>query len=144
MPGWFRDIYIGWTEGKEEPVCPLDRVIECDRDYIKGYRNKSEFTIGREFAGIGKTGEIVVGFNKGNMSKGIIYVDKPDNIQVVSEESKQVAKSIEKLVRQFNEKYGIEPYDRINNKGFWRILLHRESKKTKEAMISIIVSEVQN
>jgi len=48
---------------------------------------------------------------------------------------------METIIRSFNEKYGLEPYDRNQNEGFWRILLFRESKKTKEAMISVIVSE---
>jgi len=62
------------------PVCPLQDIIECDGDYIHGYRNKVEFTIGREFAGIGKQGEIVAGFNQGSMSKGIMYVGRPDGV----------------------------------------------------------------
>ena len=80
-------------------MCPLDGVIECDADYIKGYRNKSEFTIGREFAGIGKTGDIVVGFNKGNLAKGIVYIDSPHNIQVVSDESKEAALVMQRIAR---------------------------------------------
>ena len=71
------------------------------------------------------------------MSKGIIYVDTPENISVISDESKKAAKILESLIQEFS----IEPYDRIKNEGFWRILLWRESKKTKEAMLSVIVSD---
>ena len=36
---------------------------------------------------------------------------------------------------------GLEPFDKVTLKGFWRLLLFRESKKTKEVLISFIVSE---
>ena len=39
-----------------------------------------EFTIGRRY----EDNEICVGFNKGNMNKGIIFVDYPDNIKSIS------------------------------------------------------------
>ena len=35
----------------------------------------------------------------------------------------------------------VGPYDKRINKGFWRILLYRESKITKEVLISFVVSE---
>jgi hypothetical protein len=38
---------------------------------------------------------------------------------------------------------GLEPYDRIKNAGYWRILLYRESKKTKQVLISVVVTEGQ-
>jgi hypothetical protein len=47
-----------------------------------------EFTIGRRY----EDNAICVGFNKGNMSKGIIFVDYPDNIKAISGESIHVAK----------------------------------------------------
>lgn len=65
------------------------------------------------------------------MSKGIMYVGKPDKIKVISKESVIVAKKFEEIIKAFNQKYGFEPYDRLKNEGFWRILLYRESKKTK-------------
>lgn len=87
--------------------CELSHIIECDEQYLNGYRNKVEFTIGRRF----EDNEICVGFNKGNISKGIIYVDYPDNIKAISPESLQVAKTVEKIIKDLGE----EPYDRTNN-----------------------------
>lgn len=75
----------------------------------------------------GPPGEICVGFNRGNMSKGIIFVDKPDNIRVNSKESLIVGKTFETIVKAS----GVAPYDRMANEGFWRILLYRESRDTK-------------
>ena len=71
------------------------------------------------------------------MQKGIMLVDEPDQIKVISKESLKVAKTLESIISDS----GIDPYDRVNNKGFWRIILYRESKKTKQCVISIIVSD---
>jgi len=71
--------------------------------------------------------EIIVGFNRGNLAKGISFVDKPDEIRVNSNESLVACKRFEKIV-QHSE---MEPYDRTTNSGFWRIFLYRESKTTK-------------
>jgi len=49
-----------------------------------------KFTIGRRY----EDNEICVGFNKGNINKGIIYVDYPDNIKVISSIALWAAKNI--------------------------------------------------
>ena len=33
------------------------------------------------------------------------------------------------------------PYNKAKGKGFWRILLYRESKVTKQILISVVVSK---
>lgn len=57
----------------------------------------------------------------------MIYVDYPDNIKAISKESILVAKIMERIAKES----GLEPYDRVKNEGFWRIVLYRESKRTK-------------
>ena len=74
------------------------------------------------------------------MAQGILYVDSPDDISVIPDRSIRIAKEFEQIINDS----GIEPYDRVVNTGFWRILLYRESKKTKQCMISIIVSEKES
>ena len=69
-----------------------------------------------------------VGFNVGNLAKGIIYAGRPDNIKVISKESKIVASIMESIIIKFNKKYGFDFYNKLANKGFWRIVLYRESK----------------
>ena len=112
----------------------MSHVIECSENYLEGYRNKVEFTIGHRYE---NREEICVGFNKGNVNKGIIFVDYPDKIRVISKESLMAAKMLEAIVRES----GLEPYDKTTNQGFWRILLFRESKKTKQVLISVAVTE---
>ena len=129
-PVWYSDIE------KPDLPCELSHVIECDEDKINEYRNKVEFTIGRRY----EDNEICIGFNKGNISKGIIYVDYPDNIKAISKESIMAAKILETIVKAS----GLEPYDRMKNEGYWRIVLFRESKSTKEVLVSVVVTEGQN
>ena len=65
------------------------------------------------------------------------FVEKPDNIRVNSKECLLVAKKFEEIVRES----GLEPYDKIWNKGFWRLLIYRESQRTKQILVSIVVSK---
>jgi hypothetical protein len=78
-------------EQSESIPCELSHVIECDAEFINEYRNKVEFTIGRRY----EDNAICVGFNKGVINRGIMYVDFPDNIKVISKESIMVAKIVE-------------------------------------------------
>jgi len=74
--------------------CELSHIIECDAEHRDQYRNKVEFTIGRRYA----DDAICVGFNTGNPSKGITFVDYPDGIKTNSLESVIVAKKVQELV----------------------------------------------
>ena len=71
------------------------------------------------------------------MNKGILYVDYPDSIKAISQNSIRAAKKLETIINDTQ----IEPYDRKTNSGFWRILLYRESKKTKQVLISVVVTQ---
>jgi hypothetical protein len=68
-PAWYRDVHL-LSKEKAVAICPLEKIIECDQHFIPGYRNKVEFTIGREFKGLplqDNIGPICVGFTQGNM-----------------------------------------------------------------------------
>ena len=119
----------------------MSHIIPCDTDKLQGYRNKVEFTIGRQYAGAGKEGPLTVGFSQGNLTKGIMFTGLADNITVISKESLYVAKKVEQVVQEINQKHGIEHYSKTKNEGFWRLVLYRESKQTKQVLISVIVSE---
>lgn len=144
-PAWFRDVYLAQ---ELEPVCPLKYVIQCPPENIEGYRNKVEFTIGRRFGGFKDDtdeevlGKVCIGFNIGNLAKGIIFTEPPEDVKVISKESLIVRDMAQKLIEDSMWKYDhVGPYDKRINKGFWRILLYRESKITKEVLISFVVSE---
>ncbi|TNV80921.1 hypothetical protein FGO68_gene17410 [Halteria grandinella] len=128
LPSW----YTPSQRDKRLP-CELSHIIECPSAYRDSYRNKVEFTIGRRY----QDNAICIGFNAGNLSKGITFVDYPDGIKTNSQESVIVAKAVEKLVIES----GLEPYDKRINQGFWRLLLFRESKRTNQLLISVIVTD---
>lgn len=128
FPKW----YTNELQAVKQP-CELSHIIECEEQFRDSYRNKVEFTIGRRY----QDDAICVGFNTGNLSKGITYVDYPDGLKTNSAESVQVAKAIEALVIES----GVEPYDRRLNQGYWRLLLYRESKRTNQVLISVVVSD---
>ena len=127
---------------------PLDPEIIHAAENLDGYRNKVEFTVGRSYAPAredkegelynAETAPVVVGFNRGNLAKGISFVEKPDNIRVNSSESILVAKQFEQIVNEHPE---LEPFNKASGKGFWRILLYRESKITKQVLICVVVSK---
>ncbi len=110
---------------------------------IDKYRNKVEFTVGRTFKAstdegrLWDEGDICVGFNRGNAFKGISFVERPDAIRVNSDESLAVAKTFEQIVRDS----GVGPYDKSSNSGFWRILVVRESKVTKQILVSVVITK---
>ena len=72
-----------------------------------------------------------------------MFVGDPSEIRVISKQAKMVGQMVKKIVHKYAESDGVEPYDRISNVGFWRILLWRECKRTKEALISIVVSDIE-
>jgi len=117
-----REVYPQWYSPESRQLCQLSHIIECDEEHRNQYRNKVEFTIGRRY----QDNAVCVGFNTGNLSKGITFVDYPNEIKTNSAESIWVAKCVEEMVI----KSGVEPYDKRRNQGFWRLLLYRESKRT--------------
>ena len=73
------------------------------------------------------------------MKKGICFVERPDSIRVNSQESIIVAKQFEEIVRASPSEF--TPFDKCSGKGFWRILLYRESKVTKQVLVCVVVSK---
>lgn len=122
---------------------PLESEIIAVPTQTEHYRNKVEFTVGRAYAEstdpsrLFDEGEITVGFNRGNQYKGINFVESPDAIKVNSEASILVAKTFQDIVRQS----GLSPYEKNSNQGYWRVLVVRESKQTKEMLVSACVTK---
>ena len=78
----------------------------------KEYRNKCEFTFGKDI-----DGNPTVGFLLGLFKEGYSAVISPDSCLHVSEPAKQIAKSLEKMTRESK----LPVYDRITQQGFWRL-----------------------
>ena len=138
-PTWY-----SMLEGEKN--LPLDpQIIACE-DKLEGYRNKVEFTVGRIYEPAreghdelwNQEAPICVGFNRSNLTKGIEFVEQPDDIKVNSKESIIAAKQFEQIVKNHPD---LPPFHRSSAKGFWRILLYRESKVTKQVLICVVVSK---
>ena len=127
-PTWYANL-------AEKRIVPDTEIIHTD--VLEGYRNKVEFTVWRGYAPPRDSVEelwnaeapVNVGFNRSNLAKGISFVENGDKVKVNSVQSAYVSHIFEEIVR--NGPKELEPFDKATGKGFWRILLYRESKVTK-------------
>ncbi|XP_055625301.1 tRNA (uracil-5-)-methyltransferase homolog A [Toxorhynchites rutilus septentrionalis] len=93
-----------------------------------GYRNKCEFSIGKN-----EHGEIRVGFRVGSYSNGFLEVESPKNLKNVSDSMKYTVELFEEYVQQSKyEVYSAETY-----KGYFRQLTVRTSTDTGEIMVVV-------
>jgi hypothetical protein len=116
--------------------CDFKGILECDEEARNGYRNKVEFSISRNY----HDKKLCVGFMKCNTNKGLLYVDYPKDLPHISNYSVECAEKVQTLVREYEEKYGIQEYRTDIHTGSWRTMLYKESKKTNEVLISIAIS----
>lgn len=116
--------------------CDFKGILECDEEARTGYRNKVEFSISRNY----HDKKLCVGFMKCNTNTGLLYVDYPKDLPHISAYSVECAEKVQTLVREYEEKYGIQEYRTDVHTGSWRTMLYKESKKTNEVLISIAIS----
>lgn len=113
---------------------PNNRDLPCDFVGIKpspkinGYRNKSEFAIGKN-----SDGKIVVGFRLGSYSDGSVEVGSLDNLSHISQHAKKAAHTFEEYIKEskfeiFNPEY---------NSGHFRQLGVRTSDINDEIMLIV-------
>lgn len=119
-----------WAQ--QEKCCEMSDFIESDCDRIFNYRNKAEFTIGKNHEGL-----INVGFNRGNFNKGIMWVEEAAHCPITSKESLILCKTLQDFIRENQEKLPV--FDRFSHEGFWRNLVIRQSDETREILLSLVV-----
>ncbi|TDG42033.1 hypothetical protein AWZ03_011541 [Drosophila navojoa] len=93
---------------------------------VQGYRNKNEFTVGKNAAG-----EIVVGFRLGSYSDGSVEVAEVQELPHLPAQAKWAARSFQQLVRQSK----FQPFNPDGNVGHFRQLMVRCSSATGELML---------
>lgn len=96
---------------------------------IDGYRNKCEFSVGKDSAG-----NITIGFRLGSYVDGTVEVGPLDNLKHVSDRMKRLVKLFEEYVRQSDT---LTVFDNITHTGHLRTLMVRESNTTEELMLAI-------
>ncbi|XP_016995546.2 tRNA (uracil-5-)-methyltransferase homolog A [Drosophila takahashii] len=93
---------------------------------VDGYRNKNEFTVGKNSAG-----EVVVGFRLGCYADGSVEVAEVQDLPHLPEQAKWAARSFQELVR----KSKFLPFNPDGNLGHFRQLMVRCSSATGELML---------
>ncbi|KAH8301181.1 hypothetical protein KR018_006609, partial [Drosophila ironensis] len=93
---------------------------------VNGYRNKNEFTVGKN-----SVGEIVVGFRLGSYSDGSVEVAEVQDLPHLPEQVKWAARSFQTLVQQSK----FLPFNPDGNVGHFRQLMVRCSSATGELML---------
>jgi 23S rRNA (uracil1939-C5)-methyltransferase len=112
----------GFTDIPMEPVCGMEEPYY--------YRNKSQFPVGRN-----KDGSVAIGFYAGRTHSII------DTRQCCI--GAKVNEDILALMRNFIERYRIEPYDEETHKGLLRHILIRVGHSTGEIMVCLVVNGTQ-
>lgn len=97
----------------------------------EGYRNKCEFTIGRD-----EDNQLTIGFRMSSFRGGSLRVVAPTECPNVSQPMKTVCSVLQECLR----KSPLELYDQMNNTGVWRQVMVRQSEKSGELMVCILVS----
>lgn len=95
---------------------------------IDGYRNKCEFSIGKD-----STGKITIGQRFGSYFDGTVEVGPMDELKHVSKEMKSVAKLFEQFITQSE----LPIFNQETHEGHWKNLMVRQSFSTGEIMISV-------
>lgn len=93
---------------------------------INGYRNKNEFTVGKN-----ALGEVVVGFRLGSYADGSVEVSEIQDLPHIPDSAKWAAESFQHFVRDSN----FLPFNPEDNSGHIRQLMVRTSAHTGEIML---------
>ncbi|PIA34532.1 hypothetical protein AQUCO_03700068v1 [Aquilegia coerulea] len=97
--------------------CKLEGIIESP--VVNGYRNKCEFSVGYSLQR-----KPTVGFMLGNFREGVTAVEEPTNCPNVS----MIACKFASTFQEFLQLSGLPIWNRLNNTGFWRLLMVREGR----------------
>lgn len=101
----------------------------CLEDNYNDYRNKCEFTIGKDEL----TGEKRVGFRLGSYASGSLGVAPVDELPIIPKVVKEAAKAFEKFV----QKSDLEVFSPEDLSGYWRQLTVRYGVGTGEMMLIV-------
>mmetsp|Transcript_1949 Transcript_1949/g.5439 ORF Transcript_1949/g.5439 Transcript_1949/m.5439 type:complete len:499 (-) Transcript_1949:215-1711(-) len=96
--------------------CPVAPVLPAAATH--GYRNKCEFTIGRD-----EIGSVAVGFTLGTVRERKHVVGRADGVPTVSAEMLAAARRAQAVLAESP----LPPYDKVSHEGFWRAMLARQS-----------------
>jgi tRNA (uracil-5-)-methyltransferase len=122
-----------WLSQEGDLCCELQDFVQCDEDGRKYYRTKTEFSVGVSSL----DQQPKVGFNVPAAHRrgfSIELCDTPEETLTLPVESFLSAQIAEDLIRTL--KWPI--FDRSTITGFWRFIVVRVSKITKQMLINIV------
>lgn len=122
---------------REEQCCELVDFLSSPNNETNPtfyYRNKAELTIG-----VNHEGKINVGFNRGNFNKGIMWIEEAGDCPIISKEAIKLSQVLQDYIRSKADK--LPAFDKFTHKGFWRNIVIRQSNKTGELLISLVVCD---
>ncbi|KAF0983996.1 hypothetical protein FDP41_007911 [Naegleria fowleri] len=88
----------------------------------EGYRNNCEFT-----CGYNSEKKPSVGFRQGLYSQGIINVESPQEVRIVSESAKKAVQILQLFIEAHHDTH--KCYDQTTHTGLWRLMKVRENEK---------------
>lgn len=109
-----------------QDVATLNPIIASP--VVEGYRNKCEFTVGKDL-----DGKVSVGFLLGGFKDGIVEVENARNTLHTHKEAKLLADRLEDIVRASQS----TPYDRRTKQGVWRLMLVRVHGDKRMVVIQV-------
>lgn len=110
----------------DELICELRKIIPSPK--IEGYRNKCEFTIGRNV-----DGEVDVGNRLSTYASGCTSVGNIENLKMPTPRMKETVK----LVRDFVVNSNLPPFDAETYQGYFRNITIRETQDMLMLIIGI-------
>lgn len=95
---------------------------------VLGYRNKCEFSIGRN-----QRGEIAVGFTMGLFKDKIVVVEEATNCLHVAKSHLEIASFLTEFLKQQQQEFPV--YDRVTGEGFWKLMTVRENERGENLIL---------
>ncbi|KAI9014980.1 S-adenosyl-L-methionine-dependent methyltransferase, partial [Gaertneriomyces semiglobifer] len=124
-------IQLSWLkpalEANNKIPCPLLAPVASPD--VDEYRTKVEYSFGWN-----QNGEIAVGFLSGLFKEGQVSIVNPQHTKHVSAAAKAIANALQGFLRAGGG--GLDVYDRVAKKGFWRMALVR-TPLTGENMVAV-------
>jgi tRNA (uracil-5-)-methyltransferase len=127
----------GYLPLPEWPELKILDTIHVDGDQY-GYRNKCEFTIGLNSAGI-----VDVGFMYARATKSLEHVvEQGETLMHVSEKISNIVASFRNFLRLHVEKYCL--FSHVSKTGYWRMMSIRSCPITGESQVLVQVGSVES
>lgn len=111
--------------------CELQNILSTD--IIEAYRNKCEFTIGKD----AEENKVIIGFRLSSYASGSTEVGPVDDLCHIPESMKVAVKILETFIHESN----LEPFNPVNHSGYWKQVTARVTRANHLMLIVGIQSQ---